>query len=53
MNNYRSQTLQAVFIGTVFLQLASDTSAYFSRANLLYLYGHPVKLEWKCIECYF
>ena len=43
---------QAIFIGTVFLQLATNTSAYFSRGSLLFLYGYSVKLRWKCIECY-
>ncbi|KAI9569369.1 ABC-2 type transporter-domain-containing protein [Boletus coccyginus] len=31
-----SQSLQAVFAGTVFFQLANNTSAYFSRASLIY-----------------
>ena len=50
MNNYRSQTFQAIFIGTVFLQLASNTGAYFSRGSLLFLYGCPLILGCKRIE---
>ncbi|KAF8557465.1 pleiotropic drug resistance ABC transporter [Imleria badia] len=34
-SNYRSQIFQAIFTGTVFLQLASNTSAYYSRDGLL------------------
>ena len=51
MNNYRSQMFQAIFTGTVFTQVASNTSAYFLRGSLLYLYGCSVKFAWKRTEC--
>ena len=39
-SNYRTLIFQAVFIGTVFLQTAENTGAYFSLGSMLYLYGH-------------
>ena len=50
MNEYRSQIFQAIFTGTVFLQLANDTTAYFSRGSLLFLYGHLMNPNCKRTE---